>query len=49
MMEGLSQTLVRQELNPTTACANAQVFPQTAPIVRTQFVATSNWFIGFER
>ena len=49
MMEGLSQTLVRQGLDPTTACTNAQAFPQTAPIVSTQFVATPNWFVGFER
>ena len=27
MMEGLSQTLVWQGLDPTTACANAQAFP----------------------
>ena len=27
MMEGLSQSLVWQELDPTTACANAQAFP----------------------
>ena len=35
-------------LSLPTACANTQAFPQTAPIVRTQFVMTQN-DIGFAR
>ena len=35
-------------LSQLTACTNTQAFPQTAPIVRTQFVTTHN-NVGFAR